>query len=157
KAIREILYAPTPGFDTAKFEGNLADYTFLVDGVAASAASLANLGAGHVITVTDTVGTDGTDRVMHVERLQFADQSIVLNGLNHAPTGSLQLGPAFEDTPITVNNLLLDQDNVNALNPTGKVIPPVAYFWQVDDGKGFVDLTVFGAGEVARVEGKTFT
>ena len=31
-----------------------------------------------MITVTDNVGTDGTDRLTHIERLQFADQAIVL-------------------------------------------------------------------------------
>ena len=41
-----------------------------------------------VVTVTDMVGDDGTDRLTHIERLQFADQSIVLvPGLNNEPVG----------------------------------------------------------------------
>ena len=34
---------------------------------------------------------DGTDRLVHIERLQFSDQSIVLGGLNHEPVGLLTL------------------------------------------------------------------
>src|SRR5262249_21668883 len=109
-AIREIKYATGPDFDTAKFTGNLADYSFLVDGVATTAAALSGIGLGHVVTVTDNVNADGTDRLRNIERLQFADQSIVLGGLNHAPAGSLLLGPAREDTPVTVQNLLTDLD-----------------------------------------------
>ena len=31
KAVREILYADGPDFDTARFTGNLADYTIDID------------------------------------------------------------------------------------------------------------------------------
>ena len=37
-----------------------------------------------IVTVTDNVGTDGIDTLKHIERLQFADQAIVLGGLNNA-------------------------------------------------------------------------
>src|SRR5262249_14549371 len=103
KAIREILYATatdgashTPGapfvdFDTAKFQGNLADYTITT--------------VNGVTTVVDSVaGRDGTDHVMHVERLLFNDQAVVLGGLNHAPVGTLTLsGTPTEDQPVTVS------------------------------------------------------
>ncbi|HEX8029062.1 MAG TPA: cadherin domain-containing protein, partial [Vicinamibacterales bacterium] len=48
-------------------------------------------------------------------------------------------------------------DNISATNPTGAITGPVSYFWQADLGKGFQDITVFAAGEVARIEGLTFT
>jgi Ca2+-binding RTX toxin-like protein len=166
KAIREILYAtttdgasPTPGvpfvdFDTAKFQGNLADYTITT--------------VNGVTTVVDSVaGRDGTDHLMHVERLLFADQAMVLGGLDHEPVGTLTLtGVPTEDTPVSVRlNAdgtlfgVTDADNVTATNLTGTIPKPVAYFWQVDlrgDGT-FTDITRFAAGEVARQEGPTFT
>ena len=55
KAVREILYADGPDFDTAVFTGPLANYSFTVDGVAVTAADLANIGPDAVITVTDNV------------------------------------------------------------------------------------------------------
>src|SRR5262249_12441073 len=156
KAVREILKAPGPDFDTAKFAGPLSNYTFAVDGVAVTAAALAGIGLGHVITVTDAVADDGIDRVMNVERLQFSDQSIVLGGLNHEPVGQLAFsGPAVEDQPLTVSIAnVTDADNVNAANPGGHVPKPVSYFWQVENNPGsgvFEDITVFAAGEIARV------
>ncbi len=158
-AVREILKATGPDFDTAKFVGPLSNYTFAVDGIATTAAALAGIGLGHVITVTDAVADDGTDRVMNVERLQFSDQSIVLGGLNHEPVGQLMFsGPAVEGQALTVSIAnVIDADNVG----TGGHIPtPVSYFWQVENNPGsgvFEDITVFAAGEIARVEGTTFT
>ena len=91
KAIREVLYATatdgasqTPGagfvdFDTAKFQGNLADYTFTLNGTAVTAAQLSSPGfvqANDVVTVVDNVAArDGTDHLMHIERLFFSDQA----------------------------------------------------------------------------------
>src|SRR5439155_2606871 len=141
--VREIKYAAGPDFDTAKFQGDLADYTVST--------------IGGITTVTDGVaGRDGTDRLTHIERLQFSDQAIVLGGLNHAPVGLLTIS---DPTP-TENQLLTvsiagvtDADNV-----TGAITGPVAYFWQTEVTPGFFeDLLIFGAGEAARVEGKTFT
>jgi Ca2+-binding RTX toxin-like protein len=161
-AVREILHADGPDFDTAKFLGPLANYTFLVDGVATDAAALDGLGLGHVITVIDGVGDDGTDRVMNVERLQFSDQSIVLGGLDEEPVGLLTLSATpTQGQPVTVSIAgVTDADNVSATNADGHIPPPVAYFWQVEDRPGsnvFNDITVFAALEIARVEGTTFT
>ena len=52
-----------------------------------------------IVTVTDNVGTDGTDTLKHIERLQFADQSIVLGGLNNEPAGLLTILDAATNTP----------------------------------------------------------
>ena len=162
KAVREILKAPGPDFDTAKFAGPLSNYTFAVDGVAVTAAALVGFGLGHVITVTDAVADDGIDRVMNVERLQFSDQSIVLGGLNHEPLGQLSFsGPAVENQALTVSIAgVTDADNIRPANPAGHIPTPVSYFWQVEGNPGsgvFEDITVFAAGEIARVEGTTFT
>jgi Ca2+-binding RTX toxin-like protein len=148
------------------FTGALANYSFTVDGVAVTAADLANISPDAVITVTDNVAAsgigDGSDRLVHIERLQFSDQSIVVGGLNHEPVGSLTLsGTPTEDQPVTVSIAgVTDADNVSAANPTGAITGPVAYFWQVENAPGsgfFEDITVFAAGEVARIEGTTFT
>jgi Ca2+-binding RTX toxin-like protein len=57
--------------DTAVFTGPRVNY----------AVSVSGTGADRVITVADTVGTDGTDTIRNVEMLQFADQTIVAGGL----------------------------------------------------------------------------
>ena len=162
KAVREILHASGPDFDTARFAGPLSNYSFTANGVAVTAAALAGIGLGSVITVTDNVGTEGVDRLMNIERLQFSDQSIVVGGLNHEPLGALALsGPAIENTPLTVSIAgVTDADNVSPTNTGGHIPAPVAYFWQVEARPGsgvFEDITVVAAGEVARIEGTTFT
>jgi Ca2+-binding RTX toxin-like protein len=169
-AVREILQASGPDFDTAKFLGPLDNYTFLVDGIATDAADLAGVGLGHVVTVVDGVGDDGTDRVMNVERLQFSDQSIVLGGLNNEPVGSLQLIDVATNTQIDPTNAVVLEGQklrvsiagvTDADNPGDHTIPaPVAYFWQVEDRPGsgvFSDITTFAALEIAREHGPTFT
>ena len=57
--------------DTAVFSGPLINYVITVEGV----------GADRVIVVRDTVGTDGTDRIRRVERLQFTDGVVNTVGL----------------------------------------------------------------------------
>jgi beta-lactam-binding protein with PASTA domain len=57
--------------DTAVFSGPRANYTIAVTGT----------GANRVITVADTVGTDGTDTIRNVERLQFTDEIVSTTGL----------------------------------------------------------------------------
>src|SRR5262249_60728706 len=78
--VREILYANGPDFDTAAFSGNLADYTFTVDGATVDADDLAAASAAAgpeaVVTVTDTVGGDGADTIRHLRRLQVAHPAI---------------------------------------------------------------------------------
>jgi hypothetical protein len=60
-AVREILTSTTPDTDTAVFSGNRAASTITT--------------ANGVVTVT---GPDGTDTLRNVERLQFADTTVVL-------------------------------------------------------------------------------
>jgi beta-lactam-binding protein with PASTA domain len=61
-----------PGdIDTAVFSGPLANYAITVQGT----------GANRVIIVQDTVGTDGTDTIRNVERLQFTDGTVDTVGL----------------------------------------------------------------------------
>jgi Ca2+-binding RTX toxin-like protein len=165
--VRELLYSPTPDFDTAKFQGELADYSFTVNGVAATVAQVIAAGTSDIITVTDnadvTINGDGADSLRHIERLQFADQSIVIDGLNNGPQGLLTISDPTptEDELLTVSIAgVTDADNVSTANPTGAITGPVSYFWQaeVNPGSGrFEDILAFSAGEMARQEGTTFT
>src|SRR5262249_56202524 len=128
KMVREILNTGTPGFDTAVFSGNFADYSILPfdnDGD----------GTDETLVVTDNVGTDGTDRVMHVERLQFADRAVLVSDLsnappapNAAPTGVLTISdttPA-EGQALTVSIAAVhDAANIGPGNPTATTLAPV--------------------------------
>ncbi len=61
--VREILSTPaSTDRDTAVFTGPRANYTIT--------------SSGGFLTVTDNVGTDGTDRLRNVELLRFSDQTI---------------------------------------------------------------------------------
>jgi Ca2+-binding RTX toxin-like protein len=66
-AVREILTG-SGGTDSAVFTGPEADYTVTTTGGDGTLGS-----PGSTTTVTDNVGTDGTDTVRNVERLVFAD------------------------------------------------------------------------------------
>jgi Ca2+-binding RTX toxin-like protein len=59
-AVREILTSTTPDIDTAVFSGNRADSTVT-----------------SVAGVTTVTGPDGTDTLRNIERLQFADDTVV--------------------------------------------------------------------------------
>ena len=72
--VREILDSAGPDFDTAVFSGIRANYTITVERQRVTVRSELD---DDVVTVTDNVGTDGTDRLTNIERLQFADQSVV--------------------------------------------------------------------------------
>ncbi|MGL4397283.1 MAG: Ig-like domain-containing protein, partial [Hyphomicrobium sp.] len=76
------------GTDTAKFTGNYADYDIVVTGT------------GVIVTHARGGRTDGVDTVrFDVERLSFADQTVLLPQLlvapNNAPTGLAYSGDAF--------------------------------------------------------------
>jgi Ca2+-binding RTX toxin-like protein len=161
RVVREILTADGPDFDTAAFSDVLANYTITVNDNGTADFTDDVVTVSHI--VGGAAGPDGTDTLLHIERLQFADQAIVLGGLNNEPVGQPTiLGAPTEDQPLTVSIAgVTDADNVTPGNPAGAVPPPVAYFWQVelDPGSGIFEdlLTDFAAGEVARVSGTTFT
>lgn len=144
-----------PDFDTAVFSGARADYTIAIDD-RGTAGTLDDL-----VTVTDNVGTDGVDRLMHIERLQFSDQAIVLAGINAAPVGLLSISDATpaEDQTLTVSIAgVTDANNVSLSNPLGLITGPVAYTWQFEAQPGvFEDILIATpAGDTPAV-GPTFT
>jgi len=156
---REIRMATGPDFDTAEFSGAISEYDIIVD----------NNGTpldfkDDIVTVVDTVaGRDGTDRLRNIERLQFSDMAAMLetNGQDTPPDGFLTISDTTpsQGQALTVSIAdVTDLDNVSATNPTGAITGPVAYFWQIDPGTGvWEDLLTFGAGEVERVHGTSFT
>ena len=159
--VRELLTAPGPDFDTAVFTGNLADYTFKVNGIDIVGAPL-NTVAGDIVTVTDSVtARDGSDRLTNIERLQFADQSVVLSGLNAAPVGALMLS---DFTPAVGQVLTVSSANVSDANNTatgGAITGGMSYFWQAElaVGTGIFSniIRINEGGQSVRAEGQSFT
>ena len=192
--VREILVDDDADldFDTAHFSGALIDagadgvlgtaddvqqFSFAVNGVATSLDDLIANGIadGDVLTVTNLIdddgvlvaGPEGSDTLRHIERLQFADQTIVLReGLNAEPLGQLAIldsngqpvGTPVEGQTLTVSSAgVTDADNVGS---GGTLVPPIAYVWQFEPRPGtgvFEDIIVAtGLGDV-RAAGATFT
>jgi len=157
KAVREILPGSSTGgaaYDTAIYSGLQSEYTVTRDTRGTTDTS------DDVWTVADSVaGRDGTDTLLHIERLQFADGQQVLAGGNQAPTGR----PTVTDNnggAITVGDMLTvsvagvrDGDNVSVGNPLGNLAnSSVSYYWQfeADPGSGvFQDIILLPAGDLA--------
>ena len=160
--VREILPLPAaggPDFDTAFFSDVLANY--LINGQPFDPNNPPTPDVNGFYTVAHVVGgvagPDGTDRLSNIERLQFADQSIVLGGLNNEPLGLLTID---DDTPAEDQLLTVSTAGVtDADNPGGAITGPVSYVWQVDTrGDGvFEDIIIpTGLGDI-RATGTTFT
>src|SRR5262249_8922453 len=168
-AVREILPG-AGGFDTAQYNGNLADYPIAVNGVVVTAGvTPLNVGANDVVTVTDirTAPTDGSDRLTHIERLQFQDQAVVLTpGLNNEPVGQLAILDAVsgtpDNTPTLGQVLRVSIAGVTDADNPGGTIHGASYVWQAETGVGsgvFEDI-VLEAGRIgvgfANADGSTF-
>ena len=166
--VREILTAEGPDFDTAMFSGRLADYTIV-------------LGGDGTVTVTNSVGgvvlgTDGTDTLRNIERLQFSPDAaaapgsqaftgrvVLTPGLNNEPVGLLTIN----DTTPAVNQVLsvsalgiTDADNISTTNPTGSLADRTVHFvwqWEEIPGSGvFRDIIAFGGGNPVTQVGHSF-
>jgi Ca2+-binding RTX toxin-like protein len=144
--VREILTTGSGpnDVDTAVFSGPIGNYTL----------TFGTTGGGFdgTVVVTDRVGLDGVDTLRNIERLQFADQLVVLEANGNAlPNGLLTIS----DTTPTQGQVLTvsaagvtDANNINAGNPGGTVNPTI-YFWQVADPLNptvFTDVAVNGTG-----------
>ena len=155
--VREIL--PGSGgfnFDTAAFTGNLVDYTIIAD----DGGTPLDFGDDVVTVIDNVVGRDGADRLTHVERLQFADQSFVLApGLNNEPVGLLTIS---DTTPTEGQTLTVSIAGVSdADNPGGAIAGPVSYIWQVErdpvNAPGvFEDIALPGQKGIATAKGTSF-
>ncbi|CAI8994751.1 peroxidase family protein [Pseudomonas sp. IT-P4] len=158
KAVREIMPGTSTGgaaFDTAIYSGLEAEYAVTVDDRGTADVT------DDVWTVADTVaGRDGIDTLLHIERLQFADnQQVLVAGLNAQPDGS----PTVADGnggELTVGDTLTvsvagvtDADNIAAGNPQGLITnSSVSYIWQFEATPGsgvFEDIILLPAGDLA--------
>ena len=155
--VREILEGSGGfNFDTAVFTGNSGDYDISTVGGVTTVA--------HVLDGVAGAGIDGTDRLTGIERLRFADETIVLtDGLNAEPEGLLfildDVTGDFEFEPSTGQVLRVSAEEVTDADNPGGVIPgPLTYYWQADFGTGFFQdiMTPTGLG-VQVVTGTTFT
>ncbi|MFI8747805.1 peroxidase family protein, partial [Pseudomonas sp. NPDC077186] len=154
------------GFDTALFSGRRADYQVVTNGDVTSVSHLIVDEDGDV-----TPGIDGIDRVMNIERLQFADGAMVLvNGVfvdeedttsadtgNNAPTGALEIlgTPAVGQLLRVSAENVGDADNANGLI-TGR---PVSYIWQyeaVPDSGIFQDIIEEGGARPSTQDGVSY-
>jgi hypothetical protein len=139
--VREILHSSGPNdVDTAVFSGNMGDYMLGFGGTGGTFDGS--------ITVTDLRGIDGVDTLRNIERLQFADQLVVLSANGNAlPTGLLSIS---DTTPAQGQTLTASVGNVRDLdNPNGGIVTPTIYFWQVANPLNptvFTDVAVNGSG-----------
>jgi Ca2+-binding RTX toxin-like protein len=153
-------------FDTASYAGNRANYTvataadgslIVTDVVNGVGGGIGGGGGGGLIS-------GGSDRLTNIERLRFADQTIVLvAGLNAEPEGLLQILDTTSGLPAPVPEvgqvLTVSAAGVtDADNPGGVVPGPFTYYWQVDRGTGvFEDIIIATGVGVEPVTGETFT
>ena len=153
--VREILPG-NGGFDTAAFSGNLADYTIITD----DGGTALDFGDDIVTVIDNVVGRDGADRLTHIERVQFADQTVVLvPGLNNEPVGLLTISDTTptEGQTLTVSIAGVSDDD----NPGGAITGPVSYIWQVErdpvNAPGvFEDIALPGQKGIATAKGTSF-
>ncbi|MHC5347851.1 peroxidase family protein [Metapseudomonas furukawaii] len=157
--VREIVQAAEPGFDTAVFSGNFADYQIDINNNGTTLDF-----SDDVITVTHlavdldgnpVIGADGVDRLTGIERLQFNDIALLTGdfvALNADPVGQLGID---NTTPVNGDVLrasalgVTDANNVSVDNPDGTITGPIAYFWQRETiaGSGIFTDIVTEAGE----------
>jgi Ca2+-binding RTX toxin-like protein len=131
------------GTDTAVYSGNRANYT-----ITAITFASANQGTVLAYKIQDNrAGSpDGTDLIVGIDLLQFADRTISVDQLaNHVPTGSVsfsagELGSLARLTPVSA---LFDADNITVANPQGAMtIPNSGYNWQTStDGVTWTTVT----------------
>ncbi|HKU45645.1 MAG TPA: Ig-like domain-containing protein [Burkholderiales bacterium] len=99
------------GFDTALYSGSFLDYSILRH--------------GEIAIVRDLRGgsPDGLDLLVDVEKLQFADFTLYLDGRNNAPYARDDVGATSEDESVTLSRAYLTSNDRevdgDALSVTG--------------------------------------
>src|SRR5690606_38337089 len=146
---REILYDedPTDNVDTAIYAGNRDWYeiTEFEDGSVRVAR--------REMEEVDPQIDEGTDTLVGIERIQFADQTVVLRQSgNHEPVGRLTLDglPAREDGRLTVSAANVYDANNPGAGPGN--VGNITFRWQIERNDGTGDyINIPGAF------GNTFT
>jgi Ca2+-binding RTX toxin-like protein len=131
RIVREILTADgSDDVDTAVFSEDRANYDVTVNG-------------DGTVTVAHAGGTgiDGTDTLRNIERIAFADQTIVLSGENGLPEGRPGVvGTVVEDGTLTATIAFTD--------PEGIVPGSLAWTWEAELQPGV--WAKVGSGETFR-------
>jgi len=135
--VREILYAEdiTDDVDTAVFAGNRDWYeiTHLDGGI----VQVARREQEEIDPAID----EGTDTLVGIERIQFADQIYTIRETGNVnPTGRLKLGPLPAEEG---KELIVDASEIRDLNNPDGVVTNITYRWQVErnDGTGdYIDI-----------------
>ena len=139
--VREVLYDedPSNNVDTAIFAGNRDWYeiTQFEDGSVRVAR--------REMEEVDPQIDEGTDTLVGIERIQFADQTVILEQSgNYEPVGRLVIQglPAKEGEPLTVSAAGVYDAN-NAGSPGSGNVGGIVYRWQIErnDGTGdYIDI-----------------
>ncbi len=145
---REILLG-ADGFDTAVFSAARVNYT-----ISTTADGTTIVTDNRVVGVGVPV-TDGIDTLRGIERLQFADQALVLvPGLNNEPVGALTIS---DDTPAV--NQLVTVSNAGVTDADGITAGSFTYLWQVEriaDSGVFTDIIQDVGGNPSIAHGASF-
>jgi Ca2+-binding RTX toxin-like protein len=128
--VREIVTGADPGSDTAVFSDVRANYEIVPNPDDPTETTVIHLGGA---------GIDGTDIVRKVERLQFSDQTVVLDGSNPVPTGA----PTVSDATPTEDQLLT-ASAAAVSDPNGINLATLAFQWQAETDPGV--WTTVGTG-----------
>ncbi|WP_011580134.1 MULTISPECIES: peroxidase family protein [Chelativorans] len=143
--VREIKYDedPTGDVDTAVFAGNMSWYEITeLDGGIIKVAR-------REMEEVDPQIDEGTDTLVGIERIQFADQIYTVRETGNAdPTGRLTISgyPATESNPLTVS-----ADQIRDMNNPNGVVNNITYRWQIERNDGTGDYI-----DIPNVSGTTF-
>ncbi|MDH1263226.1 peroxidase family protein [Pseudomonas sp. GD03944] len=140
--VREVITG-SAAYDTAIYSDVRDNYTIQTNGAGVTTVTHLNGGA------------DGIDRLINVERLQFADEAVVLVGGNSGPVGQLVISGDAEIGSLLTASIagVTDADNVG-----GVITGPVAYTWQVERVAGsgiFEDIVTEGGDKPASAVGNS--
>jgi hypothetical protein len=156
--------------DIALYTGIMANYTISFDAVPGFVMVRDNRTAGG----GGISANDGRDLLRNIERLQFADQSLVIGsiaGRTENTSNSVAVGQptvlGIAEVPNTLAasiGSVTDADNITAANPTGTVTSEVSWTWEeeLDPGTGVFTTIVLefglnGNGDPIDASGETFT
>jgi Ca2+-binding RTX toxin-like protein len=159
KAVRELLDG-APGFDTAVYADVMSNYAIITNADGSLTVSHLTTGGLQVGTNGGGVvlnGLSGTDRLTHVERLQFSDQALTLvAGQNHDPLGTVRVSDYAPRVGQTLTASMLGVSDLD--NPGGAIAGPVRYYWQFERIAGtgkFDDIQQFIGVGIQRAVGDT--
>src|SRR5262245_35432830 len=168
--VRELMPGHV-GFDTAFYRDVAANYSITTD-PATGVTTVRHLVAGGAVPEpldpVEGMGPknifDATDRLTHIERLQFSDTFVdLVPNLDAHAVGLLTINNTapVEGQTLTVSAAnITDPDNVSLTNQSGAVTGPISYYWQAEAKPGtgvFEDLQVRNGFGVETPLGPSFT